>query len=369
MAIHWTKEAQSFLTPKRGQAKPPQLRYDATKLFASIKTVMKTEAPKFVAGAKNKDLGDPARAAQVIAFYKDFGPDSPLDPEVQGALVAMMRGWGDDARDVVRDLTRHWIVRGGLPFTLRALHAYALLRVTHPKKTNVNVGFDFAVSGLRPEEGFSLWGLRADGLRPDVANAILAADDATYAEVVATVAELRKKSKSPTLRCDLTSLVPTETAWAKADLATFFDQKENFRYFPPVRGLFPALGRSKESRTLLDALAQNTFAIGTSVYDGVHALEEDAIAPLVKAMKAYEKEPPRANMGLAPARHIARALALFDDDAAADAFAHWVGDSKSLGPIAVEYMQRFPAQAVRLLAPRLLEKTKGAEPAQHLLAR
>src|SRR5260221_2470694 len=134
MAMHWTKEALSFLTPKRGAAKPPQLRYDATKLFASVKAVMKTEAPKFVAGANEKDFGDPARALAVLAFYKGFGPDSPLDPDVQGAMIAMMRGWGDDARELVRDLTRHWMARAGLPFTLRALHAYALLRVMHPKK-------------------------------------------------------------------------------------------------------------------------------------------------------------------------------------------------------------------------------------------
>ncbi len=363
--IVWTKDALAELTPLRGECKPPKLDVDVAALQKAIAARMSVEGPKFEKGIKKK-LGDVELAREVLAYCKQMKPDSPLDPRIQGAMLAMLRGWANDDHELVRKIVRHWIVAAGVVFTIRALHQFALRRVMHPKG---KLSFDFEISSLElePTGGWSLWGLRGHELRADLTRAIQASSDETYAEVVKTVGELRKKAPT-SLRCDLSALVHTESAWAKEDIRALLAKKAHME-LSTTTALFPALGRSKEAVQLLEAFRAIPVLLGTHVYDAVRALEDDAIAPLTEAMKAFEKDPPKANMGLAQARDLARALALFDDERAAAAFVPWVGDAKSLGPIAVEYMQRFPAHAVRTLAPRLLEKTKGAEPAQQLLAR
>ena len=362
MPPQWTKEALAKLTARRGEAKPPRLSYDDAKLDAAIVKALAAEEPKFNKGVKKK-LADHALVSEVLARWKE--PE--LEPRVQGCLLTMIRGWGNRHPEIARDLLRRWIVRGGLPFAVRARYEHAIRRVHHPK--GGVMGIDFEVSSLeeQPGGGWSLWGLKPDELRPELAGAIAAAPDKDYAEVVATVGELRKRTKAASLRCDLTSLVPTERAWAQKDVSDLLAEKEP--ELKPAASLFCALGRSKEGLRLLEALANDYFKLGAHAYAAVRELEEDAIEPLAKVLHEWEKEPPRPNRGLAQARDMARALALFDDDRVTRAFEPWIGDSKSIGPVAVEHMTQFPGRAVKVLAPRLLEKTKGAEPAQHLLAR
>jgi hypothetical protein len=367
MPLVWTKDALAELTPKREPGRAVSLPYDAKELPSTLVRALDAEAPKFEKGLKNK-LGDVALVSEVLATYKTFSTDAELDARVQGAVVAMIRGWSHaTSLASLQSLRRHWIKRMGLAFAVRAQWEHAILRVMHPR--NGSSAFDFEASYIdaEPKGGWSLWGLKRDQ-RDDLARAILGASDGEYAEVVRTVGELREKSPS-TLRCDLTSLVPTETAWAKEDVRAVLDEKKDHLELRPTAYMFPALGRSKEAHALFVVLCDNAFTLDNRVYDAIHAIEDDAIGPLAMAMKRYEADPPKANIGLAPARQLARGLALFDDERAAEAFKPWIGDSKSLGPVAVEYMLRFPARAAHALAPRLLEKTKGAEPAQQLLAR
>ena len=212
---------------------------------------------------------------------------------------------------------------------------------------------------------------KRDELRPVLSRAIHDASDADNAAVVKVDGELRAVARVGSVPCGATSLVARPhgaRAWALSRTCARAAKKEHDDVVTTV-DLFAALGRCSEARDLFGELVKNPFALAPRVYDAVRELEEDAIPPLAAAMQRYEKEPPKANMGLAQAREMARALALFDDPRVVAAFLPWVGDAKTLGPIATAYMQQFPASAVHALAPRLLEKTKGAEPAQQLLAR
>jgi hypothetical protein len=361
MSIHWTKEALAELTPRRGEAKPPRLDYDEAALRREIALVISREQPKFERGVKKK-LADHALVTDVLEQEDVLA----LDARLQGARIVMIRSWGQHFGDLAHDLMCHWIVAGGLAFAVRAQYEGAIRRVEHDRSSG-RIDMETSSVAGTAAKGWSLWGLKRSELRPVLSRAILAANEADYAAVVKVVGELRAGS-STSMRCDLSSLVPTERAWALEDVRAALVKKEHDDVVTTV-DLFPALGRCDEARELLAELVKNPFALAPCVYDAVRELEDDAIPPLAAAMQRFEKEPPKANMGLAQAREMARALALFDDPRVVAAFLPWVGDAKTLGPIATAYMQQFPASAVHALAPRLLEKTKGAEPAQQLLAR
>jgi hypothetical protein len=365
MPIVWTKEARAEVSPRRGQIKTPPPATTPDDLAAQVRAALDDRASTYAAGVEAK-LGEHALVSEVLALYKHFDADSPLDPRVQGAMCAMLEHWGDRTKGVIRALVLHWIARGGLAFAVRAIHEYGKRGTTYPQKKSGGYGNDMAIAKLDVIGDWSLFH-RNDAAREELAPRILAASDAEYRAVVAVVAEARADAGS-SMRCDLSSVVPTETAWAREDTRALLGVKKD-RELRSATRLFHALGRCDEARDLLAAIAPVPHLVGDAAYDAVDALEDDAIEPLAKALAGWEEDTPKANGGLAEARRAMRALALFDDARVATAFAPWVGDAKSFGPIAAEYMQRFPARAVVALAPRLLEKTKGAEPSHQLLAR
>ena len=89
MSIHWTKEALAELTPRRGEAKPPRLDYDEAALRREIALVISRERPKFERGVKKK-LADHALVTEVLEQEDVLA----LDARLQGARIAMIRGWG-----------------------------------------------------------------------------------------------------------------------------------------------------------------------------------------------------------------------------------------------------------------------------------
>jgi hypothetical protein len=362
MAILWNKQALSALSPLRGQGKPPRLDHDAAALVQATKEAFATHERMLRAGIARGPAEAIELTERVVATVKDLTPDTPLEAPVQGGIARVV-GYGR----LERDLVRHWMSRGGLAFAVEALFERSTLDLPHL----IADGRHFwDVRWLARADGWDLFVSQGESPRDEIARAVACASDAEYAAVVRMVGELRRRTERPSLRCALDALVLTERAWASEDVALVLaGPPGNFaRDLAPAVRLFPALDLDT-AEALLARVAPHVRTLADGVFDAVRSLEERALPHLVQAVAVLEAKPPKANNGLTEARHVARALALFDDPRAAAAFTPWVGDAQAIGPVAVEYMQAFPELAVSALAPSLLEKTRKAEAERSLLAR
>jgi hypothetical protein len=367
MPLHWSKQALASLSPRRGDVRAPRLDYDEAALVKGVKASFAKYVAGFRAGIARGPAEGKALTERVIAAVEEMTPGTALEADVQGAIARVAGIAGSHDNRLERDLVRHWIARRGLAFAVEALFELGTLDLQH-LRIDGRVLYD--VSWIGRVEGWDLFGFQADGPREDVTRAIAAADEADYRAVVLAVGSLRTRTQRPSLRCALDALVLTERAWAGEDVAQVLAEPAttHARDLGPAVRLFSALDPDAGEALLTRAVA-NTRTLADGVFDAVRSLEDRALPHLVAAVAGFEAAAPKANDGLAEARQVARALAVYNDPRAAAAFTAWVGDAQSIGPVAVEYMQTFPGLATSALAPLSLEKTRKGEAARSLLLR
>ncbi|HEY4119215.1 MAG TPA: hypothetical protein VGM56_15215, partial [Byssovorax sp.] len=367
MPAQWTPAARAELSPRRGEARAPSLEFDTAWIVDEVTRRARDRRPVYEKGRAHPAAA--ALAARVDAAFAAADAyardEAPRDPAAEGALLVVLRVWVEDPNRLTRAIVRRWIARAGVAFAVSSVAEQASLASVHPPGDGLRA--DRTAAWLAPHAAASLFPPNFADARADLERAVLSASEADYAATVAAVAALR--AQMPAIAGELTALVPTEHAFARADVEAFLAVDAPRTTGREQARLFAVLDDVAVAARLLERLLalQRVWAVAAHVFDAVRLLDDLALPPLVAQLDAWHAAPPL--IWNADARRIARAVALFDDPRAAAALAPWVGDARTLGPVAIEFFQRFPARAAAALAPRIGDKNKKGDAARELLTR
>ncbi|WP_433337339.1 DUF4132 domain-containing protein [Spirillospora sp. CA-294931] len=323
------------LHPRRGGVPGPAIKVGRT---ASTKVRKKVEAAApAIASVLTLAAGDPELAEALRRHHE--GESDPVGAAALAVVVSMA------AHEDLATFVDAWIADHGAVFAARAMvEVHTLRTVREPggdwKGTSV---------GVQRREDHLVGAPRSD-LATRVRAVLAAADDATYREAEARLAELRGSDIGRLLSL---YLIPTRQDWVDEFLA---DPPDMGRAGRPFRLVSCSLSAPEQLETTFRFDHGNAIDVLATMAEGLGA----ALLPLV--VRALDDRYRDA----AETRTLLEVAAVLPSDEAFQALLDR-HDEKYAIPALRAAMHRFPVRALRLLAPAAQGTTKAAATAADLL--
>jgi hypothetical protein len=363
--IVWTAKAKEALSPRRG-ARRRAIRCDRDKLVGALRAGLATNADRMRLGA-SKGYGDPALTLATLAHVEALVADesTPIDGRLLGAARVAFQWQGVDA--AAHAITLSALLVDSIASALRALVSELGLSVWYAVKNGM-ISFDaFSLTTSRDPAAFIARLDDWEALRAQV----VTADEATYAAAREEAASLRATG-SPVQRAAIAFAFPDEPSWADEDARVFLDSKElkegghrTAWGLPLIASMSDvALAVKVLDRAAIHASWLPTF--GHFAADAVRLVGELATPSLRASLAITDQPEERWKWWANDLKNVIVALSLFAEPTTSSALAPLV-DHKIMGPAIVDYFRATPAEAVRALAPKLLEAPKKAARALELL--
>jgi hypothetical protein len=167
--------------------------------------------------------------------------------------------------------------------------------------------------------------------------------------------------------CTLAYLFPEERAWSDESARAWLDHRAQERatgFYGAAIGGYALLGSVRDPKlaqsTLAYAIAKGSIEeLGRFAADAALAHGDAVLGGLATIFLRTNEPKETWSLARSSLLDIAKVIACFDDRRATELMLEKL-DHKIFGPIANEHLERFPAVAVRVLAPSLADKSKTA---------